>query len=263
MFSRFSGKAVVITGGATGIGLACARAFVEGGAGVLIIGNQAAPGRLALETLKDGPGQAAFFRGDVRKARQMTAAFAQAESLYAGIDILVNNAGLNMVGHVDELNEAQWDLALDTNLKGAFLASREAIPRMKRRGGGVIVNISSNAGLVARPQDPAYSASKAGLVMLTRSMALAHAAERIRVNAVCPGPVSRTTIFEEYVQRYSDPQAAVAGLMAAAPMAKALGRLIVPDEVAAAVVYLCSDEAQMVTGAILAVDGGKSAGGAG
>jgi len=127
----------------------------------------------------------------------------------------------------------------------------------------VIVNISSNAGLVARPQDPAYSASKAGLVMLTRSMALAHAAERIRVNAVCPGPVSRTTIFEEYVQRYSDPQAAVAGLMAAAPMAKALGRLIVPDEVAAAVVYLCSDEAQMVTGAILAVDGGKSAGGAG
>lgn len=113
---------------------------------------------------------------------------------------------------------------------------------------------------MARPADPAYCASKAGLVMLTRSMALAHAADRIRVNCVCPGPVSNTRLLEEYVSKTPDPLATRQVLAASAPLAAASGRLITPEEVAGLVLYLCSDEAGMVTGAVITIDGGKSAG---
>jgi NAD(P)-dependent dehydrogenase (short-subunit alcohol dehydrogenase family) len=164
-----------------------------------------------------------------------------------------------VAGAVDEIDEATWDECLETNLKSAYLASREAIPRMRRVHGGVIVNNASNAGLIARARDPVYCASKAGLIMLTRSMALAHAPDRIRVNAVCPGPVAGPTI-DRSVAAAADPAAELAATIAAAPLAAAAGRLIEPDEVAAAVLYLCSDQASMVTGAVIAVDAGKSAG---
>jgi 3-oxoacyl-[acyl-carrier protein] reductase len=159
---------------------------------------------------------------------------------------------------VDELTEAEWDRCVDVNLKGAFLVSRAALPQLRARGGGVIVNNASNAGLRPRPADPAYVASKAGLIALTQSMALAHAPDRIRVNAVCPGPVARTRITDRYLARNGAEATQI--LMDAAPLPAAYGRLIAPEEVAAAVLFLCSDEAEMITGAVLAVDGGKSAG---
>jgi len=121
------------------------------------------------------------------------------------------------------------------------------------------VNIASNAGLVARGAEPAYSTSKAALIMLTRSMALGHAAERIRVNAVCPGPVAGTEIMERNLADAPDRSAGADRYIARAPLAAALGRMIEPDEIATLVAYLCSDEAAMVTGAVIAIDGGKSA----
>lgn len=255
---RFGGKVAVITGGATGIGLATARAFVESGAHVLIVGDDEAAGQQALAALALGPGCAAFAPADVRDAAAVAAALAQADRNFGGLDIVFNNAGVLAPGRVDQLSEAEWDRCLDTNLKGAYLVSRAALQRLRARGGGVIINNASNAGLRPRPEDPAYVASKAGLIALTQSMALAHAAERIRVNALCPGPVARTQMTDGYLAVHG--AAGEARLIEAAPLAAAWGRLIAPEEVAAAVLFLCSDEAQMITGAVLAVDGGKSAG---
>ena len=199
---------------------------------------------------------------DVSDARSVADAFGVLDG--AGrLDIVVNNAGINTVGRVEDLSEADWDACLDTNLKGAFLVARQAVPRLRSTGGGVIVNVASNAGLVARADEPAYSVSKAGLLMLTRSLALAHAEDRIRVNAVCPGPVGDTRIMDGNLARAADPAAALASYLRKAPLAEAWGRLIEPAEVAALIRFLCSDAAVMITGAVVAIDGGKSAGGPG
>jgi NAD(P)-dependent dehydrogenase (short-subunit alcohol dehydrogenase family) len=199
---------------------------------------------------------------DVADARSVADGFHEIDA--AGrLDIVVNNAGIDMPGRVEDLSEADWDACLDTNLKGPFLVARQAIPRLRSAGGGVIVNVASNAGLVARADEPAYSTSKAGLLMLTRSLALAHAGDRIRVNAVCPGPVGDTGIMDGNLARAADPAASLASYLRKAPLAAAWGRLIEPAEVAALIRFLCSDAAVMITGAVVAIDGGKSAGGPG
>jgi NAD(P)-dependent dehydrogenase (short-subunit alcohol dehydrogenase family) len=131
---------------------------------------------------------------------------------------------------------------------------------MKHRGGGAIVNISSNAGLLPRAHDPIYSTSKGALNAFTRSLALSHAPDRIRINAICPGPVAETGIMDADLAKAADPAAAAHRMIAASPLAKAFNRMITPHEVAQAVLYLASDSASMVTGACLAIDGGKSLG---
>ncbi len=249
----------MITGGTSGIGLATARALSAQGVDVLLLGRDARRGRDAVDALASGAGRASFVAADVRDSKQVASAFADADRTFGRVDILFNNAGTDAVGPIDVIDEDGWDTCIDTNLKGAFLASREAIPRMRAVGGGVIVNNASNAGLLARARDPVYCASKAGLIMLTRAMALAHAADRIRVNAVCPGPVSGAMI-DRAIAKTPDPAVELAATISAAPLAAAVGRLIAPEEVAAAVLYFCSDLAAMITGAVLAVDAGKSAG---
>jgi NAD(P)-dependent dehydrogenase (short-subunit alcohol dehydrogenase family) len=175
-------------------------------------------------------------------------------------DILVNNAGIVMVRQIPETTEADWDAVLDTNFKAAFLFSRLVIPSMKQRGGGAIVNVSSNAGLLPRAHDPVYSTSKGALNVFTRSLALCHAADRIRVNAVCPGPVQDTGIMDADLGSAPDPERAAQERIDASPLARAFGRMITPEEVAQAILYLVSDAAAMVTGACLPIDGGKSLG---
>lgn len=258
--AEFQHKHVVITGGTSGIGKATARLFVKQGASVLITGLEPRRGEAAISDLPAGPGRVRFCRADMQDPVQVAAMFGEFDRTFGALDILFNNAGVNCPGPLEMLSEAQWDACMDTNLKGAFLAMREAVPRLRQRGGGVIVNNASNAGLVGRAADPAYCASKAGLIMLTRSAALAYAQDRIRVNVVCPGPVSDTRLMDTYLQQAADPVTAAAAALAAAPLAAAYGRMITPDEVAAAVLYLCSDAACMVTGAVLTIDGGKSAG---
>lgn len=256
----FSDKIVFITGGATGIGKATAKLFLEYGAHVVITARDKTRGEQTAKELSGGADEILYVQADARSAEQTAWAFAECDRAFGGVDILFNNAGVNCVGAVDILSEADWDACLDTNLKGAFLASREAVPRMRVRGGGVIINDASNSGLIARANDPVYCASKAGLVMLTRAMALAHAADRIRVNAVCPGPVSDTLLMETNLVNAADREAETRRYINAAPMAAAWARMISPKEVAEMVVYLSSDAAQMVTGAVIPIDGGKSAG---
>jgi NAD(P)-dependent dehydrogenase (short-subunit alcohol dehydrogenase family) len=257
---ELAGRVAVVTGGATGIGLATAHALAAGGATVYVAARDGARGRRAASAAIARGLDIRAVRIDVTDDRSVTEGFRELDA--AGrLDIVVNNAGINMVGRVEDLSEADWDACLDTNLKGPFLVARQAIPRLRATGGGVIVNVASNAGLIARPDEPAYSTSKAGLLMLTRSLALAHAAERIRVNAICPGPVGDTGIMERNLAEASDPQAALTSYLASAPLAAALGRLIEPGEVAALIRFLCSDAAAMITGATIAIDAGKSAAG--
>jgi NAD(P)-dependent dehydrogenase (short-subunit alcohol dehydrogenase family) len=257
MDQELAGRVAVVTGGATGIGLATVRALAADGAAVYIAARDAARARrvVAEETGRGSDIRAVMM--DVADAQSVAGAFAEVDE--AGrLDIVVNNAGINMGGRVENLSEIDWDTCLDTNLKGPFLVARQAIPRMRSTGGGVIINVSSNAGLVARADEPAYSTSKAGLLMLTRSLARAHAEDRIRVNAVCPGPVGDTGIMDHNLAVAPDPAAALADYVQKAPLAAAWGRMIDPAEVAALIRFLCSDVAAMITGAVVAIDGGKS-----
>jgi NAD(P)-dependent dehydrogenase (short-subunit alcohol dehydrogenase family) len=257
MDRELAGRVAVVTGGATGIGLATVRALAADGATVYIAARDAARARrVAAEETAGGFDVRAVVM-DVADARSVAGAFDEVDDA-ARLDIVVNNAGINMVGRVEDLAEIDWDTCLDINLKGPFLVARQAIPRMRSTGGGVIVNVSSNAGLVARADEPAYSTSKAGLLMLTRSLARAHAEDRIRVNAVCPGPVGDTGIMDHNLAQAPDPAAALAGYVRKAPLAAAWGRVINPAEVAALIRFLCSDMAAMITGAVVAIDGGKS-----
>ncbi len=253
-------RTALVTGGASGIGLATAHALGRTGAIVYVAGRREAQGLLAVETLHRAGIDGRYITLDVRDGASVGSAIARIADSVGRLDILMNNAGVDCVGALDELDESDWDDCFDTNLKGAFLCSRAAIPLMRSGGGGVIINNASNAALLARANEPAYSASKAGLVMLTRSMALAYAADRIRVNAVCPGPVAGTGIMDRNLRSAVDPAAAAAGYIARAPLAAAYGRMIEPEEVASLVAYLCSDAATMITGAIIPIDAGKSAG---
>ncbi|OYV93458.1 MAG: hypothetical protein B7Z73_03450 [Planctomycetia bacterium 21-64-5] len=165
-----------------------------------------------------------------------------------------------MERHARPEGPTEWDTCLDTNLKGAFLAAKHAIGPMRRAGGGSIVNISSNAGLLPRAHDPVYSTSKAALIALTKCLALCHALDRIRVNAVCPGPVGDTGMMNADLAAAEDPEAMKQRFIAASPLARAHGRMITPEEVAQSVLYLVSDAATMITGTAVAIDGGKSLG---
>ncbi len=158
-------KVALVTGGLTGIGLAIARDLSEAGARVVVTGLDAERGNAVIGEF-DAGANAIFCRVDVRKNDEVKAAFAGADRLFGGLDILINNAGVNAVGHIDTVSEELWDTCMDTNMKGVFLVSCEAVPRMRSRGGGVIVNIASNSGLMLRAADSDHWASKTSLDIL-------------------------------------------------------------------------------------------------
>lgn len=251
-----AGRAAIVTGGASGIGRATALLLAARGARVLVGDYYLRP-----------ENEAAFHSAgiqqqscDVRKSEDVSRLVEASIAAAGGVDILVHSAGIVMVGQITERSEADWDACVDTNLKAAFLLSRLVIPSMRDRGGGAIVNVSSNAGLLPRAHDPIYSTSKGALNALTRSLALSHAADRIRVNAVCPGPVCDTGIINADLQKAADPAATAQRMIDASPLARAFNRMITPEEVAQAILYLVSEAAAMVTGTTIAIDGGKSLG---
>lgn len=197
---------------------------------------------------------------DVRREADIARLVADAIAGGGRLDVLVNNAGVALVKPITEVTEEEWDRCLDTNLKGAFFGCKHAIPHLRAAGGGSIVNVASNAGLLPRAHDPVYSISKLALVGLTKSLALCHAPDRIRVNAVCPGPVGETGMINADLDQAADREATRQSFIAASPLARALKRMISPDEVAQAIEYLVSPAAVMVTGTAIAIDGGKSLG---
>ena len=254
---NFQNRTAVVTGGARGIGRATALRFAELGARVFV--GDFAPeesNRSVFEPL--GIVQS---HCDVRQEASIQKLIDEAVRATGRIDVLVNNAGIGMVKQITEVTEDDWNRCLDTNLKGAFFGAKHTIRHMLEAGrGGTIINNASNAGLLPRSHDPVYSISKLALVGLTKSLALCHGKDRIRINCVCPGPVGETGMMNADLDKAEDREAMVQQFISASPLAKAEGRMIRPEEVAEAIVYLASDAALMVTGTAIAIDGGKSLG---
>jgi NAD(P)-dependent dehydrogenase (short-subunit alcohol dehydrogenase family) len=253
---RLRDKVALVTGGASGIGLATASAFAREGARVIVLDRE---NGASVEALLQPPASEPLFQlGDVSREEDVGRAFSMIEDRFGGLDILYNNAGIDMVGALEQVEPQDFDRAFAVNVRGAYLATRLAIPLLRARGGGVILMNASNAGLVARAHDPVYCATKAALVMLTRSLALSLACDRIRVNAICPGPVDTPAVRRDAGD--GGWEAHESRLLASAPLGRALGRIASAEEVADAAVFLASDEASYVTGIALPVDGGKTAG---
>ncbi len=250
-----SGRVAVVTGAASGIGRATALLLAEHGARVFV-GDYAPLAENVAEFARWG---ITSLTCDVRVEADVREVIDTAVHS-GGIDILVNNAGIALVKQIPDVTEEEWDACLDTNLKGAFLACKHAIPHMRARGGGAIVNMSSNAGLLPRAHDPVYSTSKGALIALTKCLALSHSVDRIRVNAVCPGPVGETRMMNADLDKAVNRAATIQQFIAASPLARAYERMISPREVAEAVYYLVSDAALMITGTCVAIDGGKALG---
>lgn len=243
------GKVALVTGASAGIGRATALAFAHAGARVVVADVEPQGGEVTARLIVDAGGEAAFVRADVSRAADVEAMVHRAVDVFGRLDYAFNNAGIEgESAPTAECSEQNWDRVLGINLKGVWLCMRREIREMLRQRGGAIVNCSSVAGLVGFAGIPAYTASKHGILGLTRSAALEYAQQRIRINAVCPG-VIRTAMVERFT--HQDPQTE-AQLVAREPV----GRMGTPEEVAAAVLWLCSDAASFVTGQALAVDGG-------
>jgi len=248
---RFDGKVVLVTGGNRGIGLASARLFAEEGALVTLVARDRQRGEAAAHQIP----KSIFIAGDVRSAGDCASVVSGTLKLRGRLDVLVNSAGVIYRNRtVEQTDEGEWDTTMDTNVKGAFLMSKYALPAL-RQCQGSIVNVASYLGLVGSQGVAAYAASKAAVVNLTRSMALDHAQERVRVNCVCPGSVD-TEMIREAWRLYGDAAEAQRLWEAKHP----LGRIATPAEVAHVILFLASDDAKFVTGAALAVDGGITAG---
>lgn len=249
-------RVAVVTGGTNGIGQAAAVMLAERGAKV-VVGDYDLPEGDDPEFVSLG---IEIVPCDVRKEADLQKLIDHTGNSHGGVHVLVNSAGVGMVKQIDAVTEEDWDRCLDTNLKGIFFACKHAIRWMKKSEGGSIINIASNAGILPRAHDPVYSISKGAVIALTKSLGLCHTIDKIRVNAICPGPVERTKMIESDLRQHPDPAAARQGLIKASPLVRAHGRMITPEEVAEAVCYFASDVSMMVTGTSLTIDGGKSLG---
>ncbi len=249
-------RVAVVTGGSSGIGLATAKLLARHGARVFV-GDLKPRGENADSFNEFGITEMIC---DVRSEGQVRALIERAVRDGGGLHILISNAGIDLEKQLPDVSEDEWNACLDTNLKGGFFAAKHAIPFLRAAGGGTVVFTSSNAGLLPRAHDPVYCTSKAALIALCNCLALCHAGDKIRFNSVCPGPVSNTGGIEAALAAAGDRRAREREYIETSPLARALGRMITPDEVAEAVLYLVGDAAALVTGTALRIDGGKSLG---
>jgi NAD(P)-dependent dehydrogenase (short-subunit alcohol dehydrogenase family) len=252
--TRLTGKSALITGGGTGIGQAMALAFAREGAQVAVAGRRKNKLEETLRLLQDTGCSALALECDVTKAADTIRAAKSAEEVFGKLNVLVNNAGALSVSTVETISEDDWDDVMTTNIKGPFLMSRAALPAMRRAGGGSIINVGSVLGIVAIRDRAAYCASKGGVSMLTRAMALDHAHDNIRVNCLCPSIVESDMTRNFFAETEAGRQARESRL-ASIP----LGRFGKPNDIAGLAVFLASDESSWMTGTVIPVDGGVTA----
>lgn len=244
---KLKDKVAVITGAASGIGKATAVLFAKEGAKVVIADVDFNNGKEVENLISKNKGDATFISTDVTDSKQVKRLFERTIKKYGKLDILFNNAGIYLLSTVDKMEEKDWDAVIDVNLKGPFLCSKFAIPLLKKNG-GVILNTASTLGLVVEAETPAYCASKAALIHLSKAMAIAYAKDNIRINTICPGPIDtpllRKSYSSEELEEYKK--------------GTAMNRIGKPEEVARVALFLASDEASYVTGGVYTVDGGEA-----
>ena len=257
MAGRVASKVALVSGAATGIGQSIATCLAVEGARVAVADIDAARGADVVSAIREAGGAALFVALDVTEEASWQAAIGAVESEFGHLDILVNNAGIAIIESVDKMSFEDWRTVMAVNIDGVFLGTKHAVPAMRRAGGGSIVNISSILGLTGEEKLSAYCASKGAVRLFTKAVALecGRDGSGIRVNSIHPGYI-RTTMTEETCRRdYGDIEIGFAELGKLHP----IGRVGEPEEIAAGVLYLASDESKFVTGSELAIDGGYTA----
>ena len=252
---RLDGKTALVTGAGSGIGEAIAHTLSRAGAHVYVVDRDAANGARVAEAIRAEGGTGEFIELDVTDEPAIAALAGRIDSQHGALDILVNNAGIGHVGTVVTTAAADLDRLYAVNVRGVFLISKAFISGMIARKSGVIVNMASIGGVLGIRDRLAYVTTKTAVVGLTKAMAMDHAADRIRVNCVCPGRVE-TPFVKARLKEYPDPEAAYREMAGT----QAIGRMGKPEEIAAAVLYLSSDEAAFITGTPFLIDGGWSMG---
>jgi NAD(P)-dependent dehydrogenase (short-subunit alcohol dehydrogenase family) len=254
-YARFTGKAGIVTGAGMGIGAAVARALADEGAAVAVFDRNAAAAEQVSAQINEAGGRAIAVVGSVSDAADAQRAVETAVGAFGGLDVLVNNAGVVIYGGVPDYREQDWDTVVDTNLKGQFLMTKYAVPRISERGGGAIVNLASVQAIASQREVASYAASKGGVVSLTKSLALDLAGDRIRVNCVLPGSVRTPMLRHAAELAPGDPEQTIETWGRIHPR----GTVIEPEEIAAVVLFLLSSDASAMTGAAVVADAGLTA----